>query len=264
MRVGFIGLGVQGKPLAINLANAGYDLAVFDLAEAPLKELAAAGATVAANLHELAVRSDVVAVCVLNDAQVRAVVLGPGGLLPGLRRGGVIAVHSTVSPALVTELAAAAAEHGVELVDAPVSGGEAAAKARTMSYMVGGSDAAFETCRPLFETSGPKITRTGPVGSAARAKLVHQIIVCGNMLAAYEGMRVGVEAGLSREVLEKVVREGAAQSRIADHWFELSLRSFAIPTFYKDLQLCLGFAHELGVSVPGAALAQQLIEDIVP
>ena len=107
------------------------------------------------------------------------------------------------------------------------------------------------------------ITRTGPSGSGIRAKLAHQLIVCINMLAAYEGMRLGREAGLSSAILEEVVPAGGAQSRIADHWSQVSLRS-ATPLFYKDLQICLKFAHELGLSVPGAALAQQLLEQIVP
>ena len=114
-----------------------------------------------------------------------------------------------------------------------------------MSYMVGGSDRAVERCLPLFRTSGPSIMRTGPSGSGIRAKLAHQLIVCINMLAASEGMRLGRAAGLSSAILEQVVHEGGAQSRIADQWSQLSLRS-ATPVFFKDLPICLKFAHELG------------------
>ncbi len=156
-----------------------------------------------------------------------------------------------------------AAPLNIEVVDAPVSGGEPGAKRKTMSYMVGGSDRAFERCLPLFQTSGQSITRTGPLGSGIRAKLAHQLIVCLNMLAASEGMRLGRAAGLPSAILEQVVHEGAAQSRIADQWSRLSLHS-ATPVFFKDLQICLKFAHELGLSVPGAALVQQLLEQVVP
>ena len=130
--------------------------------------------------------------------------------------------------------------------------------------MAGGSVRAFETCRPLFETSGPKITYCGPLGSGIRAKLAHQLIICVNLLAASEGMRLGLASGLSPELLGKVVHEGAAQSRVADNWFSGRMNPNAPAVFYKDLQLCLKFAHELGLSAPGAALAQQLVETIVP
>ena len=136
---------------------------------------------------------------------------------------------------------------GVDLIDAPVSGSDRGARAKTMSYMVGGSDHAFKTCRPIFEISGPKITHTGPLGTGIRAKLAHQLIICVNMMAAHEGMRLGCEAGLPAEMVEKVVREGMAQSSMANQWSKLSLAPRANPVFYKDLQLCLKFAHELGL-----------------
>ncbi len=263
MKVGFIGLGQQGKYLAINLAEAGYDLMVYDVRREPLEEVARAGATIGASPLAVGEHAEVVAICVLNDAQLEAVVFGADGVLAAAAPGAVLVIHSTVEPASIAKIAKAAAALQIEVVDAPVSGGEAGAKGKTMSYMVGGGDEAVARCLPLFQTSGPSITRTGPTGSGIRAKLAHQLIVCINMLAAYEGMRLGREAGLPGDVLEKVVHEGAAQSRIADHWSRLSIRS-ATPVFYKDLQICLKFAHELGLSVPGAALAQQLLERIVP
>jgi 3-hydroxyisobutyrate dehydrogenase-like beta-hydroxyacid dehydrogenase len=133
-----------------------------------------------------------------------------------------------------------------------------------MSYMVGGSIEAFERCRPIFETSGKNIIHTGGPGSGIRAKLAHQLIICVNLLAAAEGMRLGTEAGLSPEILERVVGAGGAQSRVAERWFKLKLGAHARRIFYKDLKLCLDFAHGLNVAVPGAAIAQQLLEKIVP
>ncbi len=264
MKLGFIGLGTQGKYLAINLAQAGHDLMVFDVRPEPLQELVQAGARVASSCAALAAHAQIVEICVLNDAQLDEVMLAPQGVLAGATPGTIVAVHSTVEPGTITRLAEIAAEKKVELIDAPVSGSERGAKSKTMSYMVGGSDHAFETCRPVFATSGPKITHTGPLGSGIRAKLAHQLIICVNMLAAYEGMRIGREAGLDPAMLEKVVHEGAAQSRIADQWSSLRLAPHATGVFYKDLQLCLKFAHELGIAVPGAALAQQLLDTIVP
>jgi 2-hydroxy-3-oxopropionate reductase len=263
MKTGFIGLGQQGKYLAINLAQAGHDLMVYDVRRGPLEELAHAGATIADSPKAIGHHAEVTSICVLDDAQLEAVVLGPEGVLAAAAPGTVVVIHSTVEPSSIAKIAAAAADLNIEVVDAPVSGGEPAAKGKTMSYMVGGSDRAVERCMPLFRVSGQSITRTGSSGSGIRAKLAHQLIVCLNMLAAYEGMRLGRQAGLSSAILEQVVHEGGAQSRIADHWSQLSLRS-ATPVFYKDLQICLKFAHQLGLSVPGAALVQQLLEQIVP
>jgi len=263
MKVGFIGLGQQGKYLAINLAEAGYDLMVYDVRPEPLEELARAGAKIGDSPRSIGQYASVIAICVLNDAQLEAVVFGSQGVLAAAAPGTVVVIHSTVQPSSIAKIAEAAAVLRIEVVDAPVSGGEAGAKNKTMSYMVGGSDEGIERCLPLFQTSGRNITRTGPSGSGIRAKLAHQLIVCINMLAAYEGMRLGHEAGLSAAILEKVVHEGGAQSRLADRWSKLSIRS-ATPALFKDLQICLNFAHELGISLPGAALAQQLLEQIVP
>ena len=264
MKVGFIGLGMQGKYMAVNLAAAGYDLMVFDTRPEPLRELAAAGAQIAGSNAEVAAHAEIVQVCVLNDAQVEAVVAGPKGLLEAAKPGAIVVIHSTIEPATIQRLAPIAAAKKVEIIDAPVSGSEKGAKARTMSFMVGGSKSALEKCRPLFETSGPKIQHVGELGSGMRAKLAHQIIISINMMAAYEGMRVGVESGLDPKVLEKVISEGLAQSWVADHWSDLKFGPHSQMVFYKDLHLGLKLAHELGVAVPGAGLAQQLLSKIVP
>jgi 3-hydroxyisobutyrate dehydrogenase-like beta-hydroxyacid dehydrogenase len=264
MRVGFIGLGVQGKHLALNLCRAGHDLTVYDLNLDSLAELSRAGAAVGGSAREVGAFADVTMTCVLNDAQTLDVILGPEGVLAGAARGACIAVHSTLAPSTVRLVAERAAAMGVDLVDAPVSGGEQAAIAKTMSYMVGGPDAAVARCIPLFETSGRKITRTGEAGTATAAKLVHQHIVSVNMMAAWEGMRIGLAAGLDKAVLSKLIHDGAAQSWMADHWFSLNLRPHAIQVFRKDLTLCLALADELGLPAAAAALAQQNIEEIVP
>jgi 3-hydroxyisobutyrate dehydrogenase-like beta-hydroxyacid dehydrogenase len=264
MKVGFIGLGMQGKYLAVNLAHAGYDLMVFDTRREPLDELAAAGARIAASSAAVAAHSEIVQVCVLDDAQVTAVVAGADGLLESAAPGTIIVIHSTIEPATIDKLARLAAEKNVEMIDAPVSGSEKGAKNKTMSYMVGGSKAALEKCRPLFETSGKKIQHVGELGAGMRAKLAHQIIISINMMAAYEGMRVGVESGVDAKILEKVIQEGLAQSWVADHWSELKFGPHSKMVFYKDLHLGLKLAHELGISVPGAGLAQQMLDKIVP
>lgn len=264
MRVGFIGLGMQGKYMAINLAQAGHDLMVYDSRAEPLEELAAAGAKIAASNAEVGAHAQIVQVCVLNDAQVEAVVTGPKGLLETAASGAIIVIHSTIEPATIERLAPLAAARGVEIMDVPVSGSERGAKAKTMSYMAGGSAEALKKCRPLFETSGPKIQHVGKLGMGVRAKLAHQIIISINMMAAYEGMKVGIESGVDPAILEKVIHEGLAQSWIADEWSKLSFGPHSRLVFYKDLHLGLKLARDLGISVPGAGLAQQMLDKIVP
>src|SRR5581483_9878708 len=161
MKTGFIGLGVQGKYLAINQAQAGYDLMVYDIRPEPLQELAAAGAKIAASAKEVAAHAEVVQICVLDDTQLAAVMLGSDGVLAGAARGTIVAIHSTVRPATIATMAEAGAARDVEVIDVPVSGSENGAKNKTMSYMAGGSETAFAKCRPLFETSGPKVVHVG-------------------------------------------------------------------------------------------------------
>src|ERR1700691_4960998 len=165
MKVGFIGLGVQGKYLAINLADAGYDLMAYDLRSDPLNEVVAKGAKRASSNKELGAHGDIICICVLDGRQVLDVVLGPEGVVAGARPGTIIAVHSTIEPAIISQLSAAAKERQIELIDAPVSGSETGAKNKTMSYMVGGSTETFEKCRPIFETSGKNVIHTGGVGT---------------------------------------------------------------------------------------------------
>jgi len=264
MKVGFIGLGQQGKYLAINLAAAGHDLIVYDVRAEPLEELKRAGAAIGESPRAVARHAHIIEICVLDDAQLEAVAIGAGGVLEGAAPGAVIAIHSTVDPGTIAKIAEAAAARKIAVVDAPVSGGEAGAKSKSMSYMVGGSDEAVEQCLPLFQTSARNITRTGPLGSGIRAKLAHQLMLCLNILAAHEGMRLGREAGLPSATLEQVMREGAAQSRIGDRWSRVSLRPHALGVLHKDIALCLKFARDLGISLPGGELAQKLLDEIVP
>lgn len=264
MKVGFIGLGMQGKYMAVNLVDAGHDVMVFDMRPEPLEELSKAGAKIAKSNAEVAAHADVIQVCVLNDAQVEAVVTGDGGLLEATSAGDIVIIHSTIETQTIEKLAPICAAKNVELLDIPVSGSEKGALAKTMSFMVGGAAEALEKVRPLLETSGPKIQHVGPLGDGTKAKLAHQIIITVNMMAAYEGMKVGVESGLDPKMLEKVIREGLAQSWIADEWSDLSFGPHSQMVFHKDLDLGLKLAHDLGVSVPGAGLAQQMLHKIVP
>jgi 3-hydroxyisobutyrate dehydrogenase-like beta-hydroxyacid dehydrogenase len=270
-RVGFIGLGNIGKPMAINVATAGFDLMVYDVRQEPLQELAALGAKVARSAQDVGAHGDVIEVVVVDDAQVEAVTVGEGGVLNGTKPGSVIAIHSTVHPKTVRRIAELARARGVGVIDAQVSGGERGAQQKTLCYMVGGDKALLDKCRPVFATSGAHIFHLGDLGSGAIAKLAHNLIVYVNMLAASEGMRLGEKAGLDVTTLQDVVHVSAGQSRVADNWLQqrkLKETYTAGPgalmqLIYKDLRLALELGHDLGLSLPGAALTQQLIDRLL-
>jgi len=264
MRVGFIGLGFQGKPLARNILEAGYPLTVYDVRTEPMRELERIGASVAVSPAEVARTSDLVIICVVNDAQVIAVLSGSDGVLDAARAGTIVAVHSTISPWTMSRAAEAAAAVGVSLVDAPVSGSAKGAAEKTMSYMVGGRPDAVDVCLPVFRASGPTVTLTGEVGTATVAKIAHQLVCCVNMMAVHEGLKLGEAAGVSREVLLEVIHAGFAQSRAADLWPELDLHPRATPIFDKDLSAVLGLGDEVGVALPASALCRERLAEILP
>ena len=270
-RVGFIGLGNIGTPMAMNVARAGFDLMVYDLREEPLKDLAALGATIARSAREVGAHGEIIELVVVDDAQVEAVTLGEGGILNGAKPGAVIAIHSTVHPKTVRKIAELAKAKGVGVIDAQISGGARGAQAQTLCYMVGGDKALLEKCRPVFATSGAHIFHLGELGMGAVAKLAHNLIVYVNMLAASEGIRLGEKAGLDLKALQDVVRVSAGQSRVADNWVQQrTLRDTytsgpqgLMQLIHKDLRLALELGHDLGLPLPGAALTQQLIARVL-
>ncbi len=270
-RVGFIGLGNMGKHMAINIAKAGFDLMVYDLRAEPMRELTALGAKAARSADEIGAHGEIIEVVVVDDRQVEAALLGEGGALSAAKRGSIIVIHSTVHPRTVRKLAEQAAAKGVTLIDAEVSGGERGAIAKSLCYMVGGDKAAFERCRPIFATSGANIFHLGALGSGAITKLAHNLIVYVNMLAASEGMRLAEKAGVDLKSLEQVVHAGAAQSRVADHWSQqrklkdtyTSGPRGLMELMHKDLRLALELGHDLGLSLPGAALTQQMLQRVL-
>ena len=270
-RVGFIGLGNMGKPMAVNLAKAGFDLMVYDLRPEPMQELAGLGAKCARSADEIASHGEIIELVVVDDAQVEAVTINEGGVLASAKPGTIIAIHSTVHPRTVRNVAALAKAKGVTVIDAEVSGGERGAYAKSLCYMVGGERSAFERCRPLFATSGASIFHLGELGTGAITKLAHNLIVYVNMLAASEGMKLAQSAGVDLAAIEQVVHAGAAQSRVADHWSQQRRLGTTYTTgpqglvqlIHKDLRLALELGHDLGLSLPGAALMQQLIARVL-
>jgi 3-hydroxyisobutyrate dehydrogenase-like beta-hydroxyacid dehydrogenase len=272
-RVGFVGLGRIGMPMARRLVAAGLETTVFDLLPAAVDALVAAGARGARSAREVAAAADVVGVCVLDDAQVRAVVLDDDGLLAGAAPGTVIALHSTILPRTVTEMGTAAAARGIGVIDACITGGAMGAEQGTLTYIVGGEAAHLERCRPVFATSAATIIHTGPLGTGAATKLCNNLMTYLGFLSAFEATLLARRSGLSMEALEAVTgangnlteqmrrflmvhRLPAEQRRTAD--FQQMLG--ALTTLAeKDLAVTLAFAREHGVALPGTALCQQLM-----
>jgi len=271
-QTGFIGLGTMGKALATNIAQAGYDLMVYDVREEPLQELARLGAKTARSASEVGDHGEVIEIAVLDDAQVEEVILGESGLLQTAHPGTVIVIHSTIHPKTVRKAADRAKEKGVGIVDAQMSGGNRGARAQTLCFMVGGEKSHFDKCRPVLEASGKDIFHVGEVGMGATAKLAQQSLICLNRLAAYESMLLAEKAGLDLKIFKKITHITSAQSRIVDNWEEQyrdikavdpeSARS-SLHGFYQGLCPALELAHDLRVSVPGIALVQQSFDRVL-
>ena len=271
LKIGFIGLGTMGKPMAVNIAKGVFDLTVYDLREERCRELALLGAKVASSAREVAERSDIIEIVVVDDDQTERVVAGENGLIHGARSGSIVAVHSTILPATVRKIDAWCSAKGVAVIDAPVSGGQQGAQDRQLCYMVGGDAAVLEKCRPVFATSASDIFYLGELGMGATAKMLIQIVVCLNMIAARECELLCDKTGLDFKMLQKILRVSAGQSFVLDHWlgrFKRSEESEAVrrhreEVFSKSLSPALELAREVGASLPGAAFAQALMKGVL-
>jgi len=272
IRAGFIGLGNQGKPIAAHLAPAGLETTVYDIAEAPVQELVAGGAKAAATPRELGANADVVGICVPEDAHVRAVVFGEDGLLSGMTAGSVILIHSTVLPETAIEVAEAARERGVLVMDACVTGGAARAQNRQLTYLIGGPEEGIEKARPYFEaTTELPIVHAGELGNGAKLKLCINLITYIQWAAAYESMALARAIGLPPEILEEAGRSNGQimdlmMSYLAGH--KLTEAARASESFQalmrnhmkiaeKDLAWALQLARQSDVSLPVGALVSQ-------
>jgi 2-hydroxy-3-oxopropionate reductase len=265
-KVGFIGLGSIGKPIALNIVKSGFDLMVYDLREEPLKELARHGAKIGTSPKQVGAHGEVIAVQVVDDAQVKEVALGEDGVLSGASPGSVLVIQSTIHPSTMNKIDEYARARGVGVVDAQVSGGERGAYVQGLSYMVGGAKEHVEKCRPVFTASGKDVFHVGGLGMGAATKLAHQVIVIGTMMAVAEGMLLAEKAGVELDKFAEVVHASSARSHIADSWlprFRLVPKNI-VEIFYKSVTPALELAHELDLSLPLTALAQQLFPIRMP
>ena len=261
--IGFIGLGIMGRPMARNLLKAGFPLVVHSRSRGPVDELVAAGASAGASAKDVAGRSDVLITMLPNSPDVELVALGRDGIIEGARRGLVYADMSTISPIVSQKVAQALEAKGVRMLDAPVSGGEKGAIDGALSIMVGGEQAVFDSVLPIFQAMGKTITRLGPLGFGGFTKLANQIIVAVNLTALAEALTLAKKAGLDRELTLKALAGGLAGSKCLDqkapNYVAGSYQpGFKIDLHFKDLGLIMESARALEVPLPATAVVQEL------
>ena len=261
--VGFIGLGVMGKPMASNLLQAGYTLVVHNRSREPVRELAGRGAKTAYTPAEVANQSSLMITCLPDSPDVELVALGENGLIEGVKEGDIYIDMSTIAPTVAIKVAEALAEKGVVCLDAPISGGDVGAREGTLSIMVGGESQVFDDVRPLLEVLGETIVLCGPNGAGQTVKACNQIQVALNLMGMAEALVLGQKAGVDPAIVVEVLSGGFAQSRVMDVRGPNVVQGIFEPGFrselhYKDLNIVRETARAFGVSLPGSALAHEL------
>jgi 3-hydroxyisobutyrate dehydrogenase-like beta-hydroxyacid dehydrogenase len=256
-RVGFIGVGSQGGPMARRIVEEGFPLTLWARRPASLAPYADTAAAIAATPAELGAASDVVGICVVADADVEDVLLRDDGVLAGMARGGVIAIHATIHPDTCQRLGAIAAGRGVAVVDAPVSGGGHMAAARQLLVMVGGDDDTVARCRPVFETFGDPVIHLGPLGSGQVAKLLNNFVFTAQIAVSLDTYSFARDLGVDRAALAEVLAHGSGGSKVAGIIaamnFDISgMAQVAAGLLRKDVGLTLDVARAAGAVAPDA------------
>ncbi len=264
MNVGFIGLGIMGKPMARNLIKAGHQLVVYDLMQESVNEAVAFGASQGSSPKDVAARSQVTITMVPDGPEVEQAILGPQGALEGAAPGSIIVDMSSISPLVSQKVGTACATKGVEFLDAPVSGGEPKAIDGTLAIMAGGKQAVFDRVMPLFQVMGSSATLTGPIGAGNVTKLANQIMVAVNIAGMAEALVLATKAGLDPEVVFNAVKGGLAGSAVLNAKAPMVISrnfkpGFRIRLHQKDLRNALQAAESMKVSLPFTSLAQQIL-----
>jgi 2-hydroxy-3-oxopropionate reductase len=265
--LGFIGLGIMGKPMAGRLLTAGHPVYLHSRSPAPVEELAGRGGRACADAREVAEKSDIVFVMLPDTPDVEVVLFGNGGVSQGIGKGSIVVDMSSIAPLATRSFARRLAEMGVEMLDAPVSGGQIGAENGTLSIMVGGKTEIFAQVRPFFEHLGTSIVHIGPNGDGQICKVANQMVVALTIEAVGEALVLASKAGADPEKVQEALLGGFAQSRVLEvHGRRMIERNFEpgfrIELHQKDLNLALNTARELGMSIPGTALAQELFNAV--
>ncbi|HUJ19719.1 MAG TPA: 2-hydroxy-3-oxopropionate reductase [Nitrospirota bacterium] len=265
MKIGFIGLGIMGKPMSRNLLKAGYQLVVFNRSKGAMNELVAAGASAATSPREVAERAEVVVTMLPNSPHVREVVLGEAGVIEGAAKGSVVIDMSSIAPLVSREIAARLAEKGIEMLDAPVSGGEPKAIEGTLSVMVGGKKEIFDKCYPVMKAMAGSVVLVGSSGAGNIAKLANQVIVALNIAAVSEALVLSAKAGVDPDLVYQAIRGGLAGSAVLDAKAPLMMDrkfnpGFRIDLHIKDLNNVLETSHSIGVPLQLTASVMEIMQ----
>ena len=255
MKLGFIGLGIMGKPMSKNLLKAGYELTVFDMNTAAVEEVVAAGAKKATSSKEVAENSDVIITMVPNSPQVKEVVMGANGVLEGMKKGAILVDMSSINPIASQEICAEVEKKGGFMIDAPVSGGEPKAIDGTLSVMCGGKEEVFNQVKDILAVMSSSVTLCGDIGAGNTTKLANQIVVAVNIAAVSEALMLGKKAGVDPEAIYKAIRGGLAGSTVMDAKAPMMLEGnfkpgFRINLHIKDLNNVIDTAHNVGAPIP--------------
>ena len=266
-KIGFVGLGIMGRPMALNLMEAGYAVTAYNRSKPPLDALVAAGASPASSPRAVAEKSDIVVTMVTDSEAVAQVVTGKDGIIHGARKGSIVVDMSTIAPSVAISLSESLSSKGVEMLDAPVSGGDTGAREATLTIMVGGPEGAYERCLPVLKAMGKKVVHMGGPGAGQYTKMANQILVACNMVGVSECLNFAKKAGLDQMKLIDSLSAGAATS-----WSLVNLgpkvvkRDFApgfkVKLLQKDLRYVLESAKELDAPLPATALVHELYDDV--
>lgn len=266
--IGYIGLGIMGRPMALNLLKAGFELHVWARRPESTQPLQDAGATIHSSLSALAEHCDVIFLNVSDTPDVEALTIDKGGLIEHCTAGTIIVDNSTISPNTTRVIADKLAERGIEMLDAPVSGGDVGAQAGTLSIMVGGKAEVFAKVLPALQACGANIVHIGDHGAGQVCKACNQVLVAQNMAAVGEAMMLAKASGADAAKVREALLGGFAQSRILDIHGQRILDNHFAPGFkaelhHKDMNIALNTAHENGIELPGAQLATEHIAAMV-
>lgn len=261
--LGFIGLGIMGKPMASHLVKAGHTVHVCDISEEPVAYLCSLGAGKCSCAREVAQKSKIIFIIVPDTPDVEAVLFGPEGVAEGLKPGQIVVDMSSISPIATKEFAKKLASMGVEMLDAPVSGGQVGAENATLSIMVGGKEEVFNQVKPFFELMGKNIVHVGGNGDGQTCKVANQIVVALTLEAVAEALLFASKAGADPMKVRAALLGGFAQSRIMEIHGERMIKrtfhpGFRVKLHQKDLNIALQSARSMGLSLPGTAIAQEL------
>lgn len=267
MKIGFIGLGIMGKPMVRNLLKAGYEVQAYDIVEASVKAVAESGAIGCASIAEAVRGCPIVITMLPNSPHVKAAVLGEGGVLENAERNALLVDMSSIAPGASIEIHDALSKKGIRMIDAPVSGGEPKAIDGTMAIMIGGDEADFEEALPLFRVMGGSYTLVGPIGSGNTCKLTNQIIVAVNIAALAEGMMLARRAGTDPEKVFEAIRGGLAGSTVMNAKAPMMLANdfppgFRIDLHIKDLNNALETGEKFDSPLPLTEMVQSAFREL--